>query len=57
MTAKMGRPTNNPLPYQATIRFDEECKNILEEYCKQHQVGRNEAVRRGIKKLSDDIKK
>lgn len=57
MNAKMGRPTNNPLVYQATVRLDEECKNILDEYCKQKQVGRNEAVRTGIKKLKDDIKK
>lgn len=57
MNAKMGRPTNNPLVYQATVRLDEECKNILDEYCKQKQVGKNEAVRTGIKKLKDDIKK
>lgn len=57
MNAKMGRPTENPQTYQATVRFDEECKEILDEYCGQEQVGRNEAIRRGIKKLKCDIKK
>lgn len=52
----MGRPTENPQTYQATVRFDEECKEILDEYCSQEQVGRNEAIRRGIKKLKCDIK-
>ena len=57
LNAKMGRPTENPQTYQATVRFDEECKEILDEYCSQEQVGRNEAIRRGIKKLKCDIKK
>lgn len=57
MNAKMGRPTENPQTYQATVRFDEECKKIIDEYCSQEQVGRNEAIRRGIKKLKGDIKK
>ena len=57
MNAKIGRPTSNPLSYQASVRFDKECKNILEEYCAKNKVGRNEAIRIGIKKLKDDIKK
>ena len=57
MNAKMGRPTDNPLSYQATIRYDEECNYIINEYCKQENIQRNEAIRRGIKKLKDDIKK
>ena len=54
---KMGRPTDNPKPYHMTLKYDEECKYILEEYCKQESVTRMEAVRRGVKKLKDDLKK
>ena len=54
---KMGRPTDNPKPYQMTLKYDEECKNILEAYCQQENVVKMEAVRRGIKKLKDDLKK
>ena len=54
---KMGRPTDNPKPYQLSVKYDEKCRNILEEYCRQKNVTRMEAVRRGIYKLSDDLKK
>ena len=57
MSAKMGRPTEKPLKHTATIRYDEECQSILQQYCEQENIGRNEAVRRGIKKLKNDIKK
>lgn len=51
----MGRPTDNPKPYRMTIKYDEECKQILEEYCKQENVNRMEAGRRAIKKLKSDL--
>lgn len=57
MSAKMGRPTDNPKPYKIAVRLDEESKSILDEYCEQEQVNRMEAARRGIKKLKSDIKK
>ena len=53
----MGRPTDNPKPYQIVTRLDEETKNILDDYCFKNQVSRNEGVRTGIKKLKDEIKK
>ena len=56
MRAKLGRPNQNPLVNQATIRYDNYCKDILERYCKQENIGRNEAIRRGIKKLEPEIK-
>ena len=28
---KMGRPTDNPKPYHMTVKYDEECKEILEQ--------------------------
>ncbi len=57
MSAKMGRPTDNPKPYKLTVRVDEKSKAILELYTKQEQVSTMEAIRRGIKRLEPDIKK
>lgn len=54
---KMGRPTDNPKPYRMAVKYDERCKNILEAYCKQENVNKMEAARRGIYKLEDDLKK
>lgn len=51
MTAKLGRPTDNPKLEKITIRLDAECSSILDEYCKEHNTNRAEAVRRGIKRL------
>ena len=56
-TKKMGRPTDNPKPYQMTVKYDEECKQIMESYCEEKKVSRMEAVRRGVKKLKDELKK
>lgn len=53
----MGRPTDNPKPYQIVTRIDFETKQILETFCSQNNLTRNEGVRIGIKKLKDDIKK
>ena len=54
---KMGRPTNNPKGTPMHVRLDEEAATILERYCKQKQVSKMEAARRGIKKLKDDLEK
>ena len=54
---KLGRPTDNPKFNPVHVRLDEETTNILEEYCEQENVAKTEAIRRGIKKLKDDIKK
>lgn len=57
LSKKMGRPTNEPKPYQIVTRIDENTKNILDTYCEQNKVSRNQGVRTGIQKLKDDIKK
>ena len=54
---KMGRPTDNPKPYRVNVRIDAESKEIIDEYTKQEKVTAMEAVRRGIKKLKNDLKK
>jgi len=53
----MGRPTDNPKKERMTVRLDAECSEILENYCEQENVDKGIAVRTGIKKLKDDIKK
>ena len=54
---KMGRPTDNPKPYRMAVKYDEECKEILEAYCLQENVNKMEAARRGIKKLKGELNK
>lgn len=56
MSPRIGRPTDNPKPYKLTIRVDEESKKTLDKYCAIKGVNNAEAIRRGIKKLKDDIK-
>lgn len=57
MSPKTGRPTDNPKSKPIHIRLDDKSEKILESYTHQEQVSRAEAVRRGIAKLEDDIKK
>lgn len=54
---KIGRPTENPKKERITVRLDDEASKTLDNYCNQESVERAEAIRRGIKKLRDDIKK
>jgi len=51
-----GRPTDNPKLHRVDTRLDEESYTILFEYCRQENVNRVEAIRRGIKKLKEDLK-
>ncbi len=57
MSPRTGRPTDNPKKERITVRLDGCSSNILNEYCRQEECERAEAIRRGIKKLEDDIKK
>ena len=52
---KRGPKTDNPKPYRMAVKYDEECKQILEAYCEQENVNKMEAARRGIKKLKGDL--
>jgi len=54
---KRGPKTDNPKRYRMAVKYDEECKQILDAYCKQEEVNKMEAARRGIKKLKEDLKK
>lgn len=57
VSAKMGRPTDNPRINKISIRISDDDKEILESYCQQENVNKTEAISRGIKRLKDDIKK
>ena len=56
MVAKLGRPTNNPKNAPVHVRLDNKCTTILEQYCRQENISRAEAIRQGIMKLESDIK-
>ena len=56
MSPKMGRPTDNPKNYKITVRLDDESARIMNTYCKQENIERAEAVRRGLKKLESEIR-
>ncbi len=45
----MGRPTDNPKPYQLTVKYDEECKQILTEYCEQEKSTKWKLPDEGLK--------
>ena len=57
MTAKMGRPTDNPKPYKLTVRVDKTTMEVLKKYAERENVSIMEAIRRGIAKLESDLKK
>ena len=54
---KLGRPTDNPKSASINIRLDEDTAEILKQYCEEKEVTRTEGVRRGIRKLSEEIGK
>lgn len=58
MSPRTGRPKlDNPKSEAIHLRLTKEDKDILEEYCRQEAITKTEAVRRGIRKLKDSIKK
>ncbi|MBQ8780686.1 MAG: hypothetical protein IJZ72_03310 [Oscillospiraceae bacterium] len=58
MSPRTGRPkSENPKSERITVRLDNECADILHTYCKQENIEKAEAIRRGINKLKVDIKK
>lgn len=58
MSPRTGRPPiENPKSERITVRLGKEESEILNEYCEQEGTERAEAIRRGIKKLTSEIKK
>lgn len=49
---KRGRkPVMNPKEKRFSIRIDENTESRLEAYCREHQITKGEAIRRGIDRL------
>lgn len=57
MSPRTGRPTVSPKTHQVMVRLDKETEEIVEAYCEQEKVTKAEAMRRGARKLKDEIKK
>lgn len=58
MSPRTGRPkSDNPKSESVHLRLTTDDKEILDLYCEQERIQKAEAVRRGIRKLKDDIKK
>ena len=58
MSPRTGRPpSENSMKERITVRLDQARSETLQTYCKQENVDRAEAIRRGIDKLKEDIKK
>ena len=57
MSPRTGRPkSENPKSERITVRLDNEHAQVLQDYCKQENIDKAEAVRKGILKLRSDIK-
>lgn len=57
MSAKMGRPSTDPKSVRISVRLNDECANVLKEYCEKNGVTVSEAVSEGVRRLKTDIKK
>lgn len=56
VASKRGRPTDNPRPHKISIHLNDESKEILETYCLRENIRKTEAIERGIKKFTGDLK-
>ena len=50
---KLGRPTDKLKPFKLSVRVDIQTLQILDNYCKEHEINRMEGIRRGIRRLND----
>ena len=57
MSPRTGRPTDNPKGTAIHGRLDAKREEILDAYISKTQVTRAEAIRRGIAKLEEELKK
>ena len=54
---KMGRPTDNPKNNSIKFKADDETVAKLKECSKLLEVSQAEVLRRGVRKMHDDLKK
>lgn len=43
--------------YRVTVKLDQDSKDILDNYSKQEAVSAGETIRRGLKRLKNDLEK
>lgn len=54
LSPRIGRPPiENPMSERITVRLDNECLEILANYCKVNKKDKAEAIRDGIRKLNE----
>ena len=57
MSSKIGRPkTENPINIRTSVRLDAETDKRLIKYCKQNNLTKGEAIRKGVHLLLDEKK-
>lgn len=49
-------PSKDPKKYRHSAKLTAEEEEILKEYCRQEQCSEAEAIRRGVRKLEQDLK-
>ena len=54
---KVGRPTDSPKDIVLKVRIDQVTSDRLETCCGKLAVSKAEIVRRGVKKMYDDLEK
>lgn len=54
-TKKIGRPTDSPKDIVLKVRIDKDTSDQLEKCCEELTVSKAEVVRRGVKKMYDDL--
>ena len=49
MAPRTGRPkTENPITKQLSVRLDQETETLLLKYCKENNVSKGGAIRKGV---------
>ena len=58
LSPRTGRPKlENPITERFSICLDRQTKQWLDAYCEKQGISRSEAIREGLKRLSDEQKK
>lgn len=57
MSAKMGRPTDNPRPIRKAVRLSDEENKKLQEVSKETGISESDLIRQGIDKVIEESKK
>lgn len=57
MSPRTGRPKlENPINIRTSVRLDKETDDKLNAYCKEHNISKGEAIRKGVHLLLKETK-